>query len=61
VKCPRERCLLEEHTGAHWYGSPQRAPGYVDDAAAVRDLYRAMAGACIDIARERRVEQRRAG
>jgi hypothetical protein len=38
VKCPRERCLLEEHTGKHWFGSPQRSPGFVDDQAAVRDM-----------------------
>jgi hypothetical protein len=56
MKCPRERCLLEEHTGHHWYGSPQRSPGFVDDAVAVRELYRAMAGACRDIAAERRAE-----
>jgi len=63
VKCPRERCLLEEHAGKHWYGSPQRSPGFVDDVIAVRELYRAMAGATLDIARERRAEeqQRRAG
>lgn len=59
MKCPRERCLLEEHTGKHWFGSPQRSPGFVDDAIAVRELYRAMAGACIDIAAERRGEELR--
>ncbi len=61
MKCPRECCLLEEHTGKHWYGSPQRSPGFVNDAIAVREMYRAMAGACIDIARERRIEERRTG
>ena len=58
MKCPRDRCLLEVHTGKHWYGSPQRSPDFVDNAAVVRELYRAMAGACRDITAERVEEAR---
>ncbi len=66
------RCVLTAgHTGRHWNSGgtwnvrptpkdARPAHGSIDD---VRALYRAMTGATLDIARERRAEdqQRRAG
>ena len=52
MKCPRDRCLLEEHTGRHWYGSPQRTPDHVDTIEAVRDLRRTARREALKLARD---------
>ena len=52
MKCPRDRSLLEEHTGRHWYGSPQRTPDHVDTIEAVRDLRRTARREALKLARD---------
>lgn len=50
AECSHEHCLLSEHTGRHWYGSPQRVPRPLDELDAVRDLQKIVRREAIKLA-----------